>query len=686
MRVTLMWAMIILIAAAIGLASDVSAQQSNSTVTSPEVAQRAPGWSDPQGKAMSDAKLVPNIDLSHLSTLPVPDKIKNLSLPSRWDWREHGVVTPVHDQRWFEDNCGSCYAFATIANVESKILKDGAGFYDLSENNIKECNFYDLSCSGGSYDALASLLSGKGAVLESCDPYVPANVDCKTDCPSVVSLLDWRILTGNGVPNPEFLKGYIYTYGPIYTAMACGYPGSPAFEEFKNFNGGYTFYHPEVSSGLYHAILIVGWDDTLSHPGGQGGWIVKNSFGTDWGSPCGYGTEAGYFTIAYGSNQFGISSSYMHDWQFNDVNGGIQYFDEAGFNVAYGFGDNVAWEMNKFVLAANTKATRVEFWTDDRTTDIDIYIYDSFVGGTLSGLLTSSLNNKFDEAGYHSVVLPAPLDVAAGNDIYVAVRFVTAGYQFPVTGDADGPPQPATSYISHDGLSWYDAGTNYRMNVGIRLRYSSSPCVDSDNDGFGDPGYPGNTCPPDNCPNTYNPDQLDSDQDGLGDACDNCPTIANPDQLDADQDGVGDVCDNCPTIPNPNQLDSDLDGKADACDNCPTVANLDQLDTDQDGIGDLCDNCPTVFNPDQADSNQNGIGDACESCCKGTTGNVDGDAGDIVDISDVQVTVDYLFNGQPFSGTCFEEQDVDKSSAIDISDLQVMVDYVFNTLDLPNCP
>ena len=51
-------------------------------------------------------------------------------------------------------------------------------------------------------------------------------------------------------------------------------------------------------------------------------------------------------------------------------------------------------------------------------------------------------------------------------------------------------------------------------------------CTDTDGDSFGDPGFPANTCPADNCPNTPNPDQADSNHDGVGDACAAAPAAS----------------------------------------------------------------------------------------------------------------------------------------------------------------
>ncbi|HYS04624.1 MAG TPA: FG-GAP-like repeat-containing protein [Candidatus Dormibacteraeota bacterium] len=117
---------------------------------------------------------------------------------------------------------------------------------------------------------------------------------------------------------------------------------------------------------------------------------------------------------------------------------------------------------------------------------------------------------------------------------------------------------------------------------------ATDTCTDTDGDGLGNPGFPANLCPTDNCPFKQNPLQTDQDHDGVGDACDDCPSLSDPDQPDADRDGAGDLCDNCPATLNPGQEDEDTDGRGDACDNCPSIANPAQEDNDGDGAGDAC--------------------------------------------------------------------------------------------------
>jgi len=133
----------------------------------------------------------------------------------------------------------------------------------------------------------------------------------------------------------------------------------------------------------------------------------------------------------------------------------------------------------------------------------------------------------------------------------------------------------------------------------IRRNFRPASCVDTDGDGFGDPGNPENTCPNDNCPLVFNATQEDADGDGVGDLCDNCPSIPNTAQTDLDSNGVGDVCEClCPS-------QADLDGSAfvDAVD----LAFL--IDVVFFGAPDVQDpTCPRS----RSDFNGDGISDAVD--------------------------------------------------------------------------
>jgi C1A family cysteine protease len=374
------------------------------------------------------------------------------ALPERFDWREQGVITEVGDQ----GNCGCCYAFAAVSDFESKVLIDGGPLYDFSVNNVKECDWWALntglaSCSGGNASMVASFLSQKGTVLESCDPFVAQNRNCKDTCPYILTLTDWLQISGDEVAPTEAIKQYVHDYGPMFVAMiAANGLGWPS--EFSAYDGSYTLYWEDTGSAyLDHAVLIVGWDDTLSYAGGgHGAWIVKNSWGTDWG-------DNGFFTIAYGSAKIGSYASTITGWKMYDDNGVVLFHDEAGFmGTALGYENETAWGLCKYVPEDPLRIERVEFWTTDAASDVDIYIYDGFNGSTLGGLLASELDVTVPEYGYHSVVLSEPFNVSATNDIYVVVKITNESYSFPIALDSYGPLSPAYCYVSPDGSSWTD--------------------------------------------------------------------------------------------------------------------------------------------------------------------------------------------------------------------------------------
>ena len=432
----------------------------------------------------------PAVDMSHLGRKSPGGVFKPAALPAAFDWRDSGYVTAIRNQ----STCGACYSFASLANFEARVQLDGGTAFDFSENNAKECNYSGASCAGGNNQILANLFSQKGTVLESCDAYVASDVTCNSACAYIKTLLDWQIISGSVIPSATDLKTYIINNGPVYTSLYAG--NSDAWDtEFGAYNGSYTLYYAGAEA-TNHAVCIVGWDDALTHAGGTGGWIVKNSWGTSWG-------DNGYFKIAYGSANIGQYSSFVSGWQDYDTNGEIMYYDEAGMNSYWGSGSSTtAWGLCEFVPSDDIDISRVEFWTNDITTDVDVYIYDDFNGTTLSNLLASKLNQSYSEAGYHSVQLDAPLEVSSGSDIYVAVKVTNDSYMYPVAADGTGPNETATTYISITGSSWTDLGVSYGEDVGIRVRgtYSLGLSVDDDED---DLPYDFNL--EQNFPNPFNP-------------------------------------------------------------------------------------------------------------------------------------------------------------------------------------
>jgi C1A family cysteine protease len=233
---------------------------------------------------------IDSIKLSKATLLSIP-RIQNL--PAVFDWRNNNGnwLTPVKDQ----GNCGSCWAFSAVAQVESwwkihNVLPDSN--IDLSEQFILSCG--GGSCSGWATDGALEFIRSIGIPTESCFPYQAANLDCSNACSNWqderVTIPGWGYIA-MADPIIENIKNAVYQH-PISAEMIY-------YGDFFSYSGG-VYQHVWGDLAGYHDILIIGWNDE------EESWICKNSMGKIWG-------EGGYFRIKWGDSDIGIFSVSVWD-------------------------------------------------------------------------------------------------------------------------------------------------------------------------------------------------------------------------------------------------------------------------------------------------------------------------------------------------------------------------------------
>ncbi|AFZ80702.1 cysteine protease [Theileria equi strain WA] len=178
------------------------------------------------------------------------------------DWRKLNGVTPVKDQ----GNCGSCWAFAAVGSVESLYLIKKGQALDLSEQELVNCEENSNGCEGGLPNKALEYIKAKGISHSKDLPYHAANEECVVSSSDKVFIHSFFANTGLDILNKSLVVS------PTIVAIA-------ASKEFTAYKGG--IFTGECAPELNHAVLLVG--EGHDEATGKRFWIVKNSWGTDWG-------------------------------------------------------------------------------------------------------------------------------------------------------------------------------------------------------------------------------------------------------------------------------------------------------------------------------------------------------------------------------------------------------------------
>lgn len=222
-------------------------------------------------------------------------------LPSSYDARDDGIVSPAKDQ----GICGSCWAFASVGAMESHLKKQyNVGLEDLSEEQQSQCNTAMWGCDGG-YSTAIQYWEKNGPVTEACYPYTATDGNCSQSCVE----MDYRVTDFYTVTQTVTgFKQSLYDDGPSYWSFIV-YSDFPDFWDHGNPGDVYQNDADSYAEGG-HAVLIIGWDDA------KGAFLCKNSWG-ETGGPNNDGT----FWIAYSGHSYGLGFG-MANFTLTTVGGG----------------------------------------------------------------------------------------------------------------------------------------------------------------------------------------------------------------------------------------------------------------------------------------------------------------------------------------------------------------------------
>lgn len=331
-----------------------------------------------------------------------------------FDLRNFNAVTPVKDQ----GHMGACWAFGATGALESAFLIATNITLDLSENNVQNSglrySYYgdpSLTEGGLIFSGLTYFLSWLGVVNAEYDDYDElGKISPIIFAPDNYHILDAVVIDPENI---TAVKEALVKYGALTIFVEGANPNNAYYNQ--NTSASYC----DNESRGNHFVTLVGWNDTFSKdnfrltPPGDGAWILKNSWGTNWG-------DEGYYYLSYYdkvyTNNFVVGYVINNTEEYNklyeyDIGGAYSY-------TAYEANESVSY-INTFQSADNDLISAVGTYFDSADVGYTIKVY-------INGNQVYSQNGKSQYSGYQTIKLDKYVAVKYGDDFSVEIALANS--------------------------------------------------------------------------------------------------------------------------------------------------------------------------------------------------------------------------------------------------------------------
>jgi C1A family cysteine protease len=423
----------------------------------------------------SDGKEV-SLDQTSLASQSSDSRKKAISLPSAYDSREYGYVTPIRDQ----GVTGSCWAFGALKSLESSSIISGLSSQedtDYSENHLvwyayepisdtsnplygdyidsssSSASYYDQG--GNTYIATFALANWWGAVDESTSPFLAETSaqlkklisDMKSKPSSLRTQSEVHLKEMNLYDDGDIsdIKQAVMEYGSVDVSL---YFNKSNMYQSSDKTVTSAYESTKTPDDANHCVTIVGWDDdfnTFSKTApASGAWLIANSYGSDYSL-----STDGYYWVSYYDTSISEYSTYEgEDSSLYDT---IFQYDGMGYSVLYPSEKDASFS-NIYTNGEDTATTlsSVGFYTGTDNQSYQVQVYRNLTkSNPTSGTLVSSCTTTgtIPWQGYHTVDLTDSVTVSAGETFSVVVTFYAASKGSIVYVPLEGNEEDSSLFV-----------------------------------------------------------------------------------------------------------------------------------------------------------------------------------------------------------------------------------------------